>query len=79
MPRFRCPDCCCGPAVVLRPPKGALPVCSRCGNVMERQPLVRPIPLAVCLTVSSALVGLSIPALLGPPPPPRPPSSESLA
>ncbi|QNI55150.1 hypothetical protein SynBIOSE41_02659 [Synechococcus sp. BIOS-E4-1] len=54
-------------------------MCSRCGTVMERQPLVKPIPLAVFLAVSSALLGLSIPALLGPPPPPRPPTSENLA
>ncbi|WP_244279535.1 hypothetical protein [Synechococcus sp. UW179A] len=46
---------------------------------MERQPLIKPLPLAVFLAVSSALVGLSIPALLGPPPPTRPPRSETLA
>jgi len=77
MPRFRCPDCCCGPAIVLKPPKGALPVCSRCGTVMEQQPLVKPVPFLVLLAVGSALVGISIPALLGPPPPARPPASPS--
>ncbi|QNI58203.1 hypothetical protein SynBIOSU31_01326 [Synechococcus sp. BIOS-U3-1] len=46
---------------------------------MERQPLVKPIPLAVFLAVSTALAGLSIPALMGPPPAPRPPKSETLA
>lgn len=68
MPRFRCPDCCCGPAIVLRPPKGATPICSRCGTVLERQPLVRPIPLLVLLSVGTALIALSIPAVFVPEP-----------
>ncbi|MGC6483744.1 MAG: hypothetical protein ACON4T_09325 [Synechococcus sp.] len=57
---------------MLSPPKGATPICSRCGAVLERQPLVRPIPLLVLLTVGSALIALSIPAILVPyPPKPR--------
>ena len=69
MPRFRCPECCCGPAFVLHPPRGATPVCSRCGTVLEKQPLVRAIPLLVLLAVGSALVALSVPGLFSPPPP----------
>lgn len=71
MPRFRCPDCCCGPAIVLRPPKGATPICSRCGTVLERQPLVRPIPLFVFLGVSASFIVLSVPSLFFPQPAPR--------
>ena len=75
MPRFRCPDCCCGPAIVLRPPKGATPICSRCGTVLERQPVVRPIPLVIFLGVSASLIVLSVPSLFFPQPaPPRQPS-----
>ena len=75
MPRFRCPDCCCGPAIVLRPPKGATPICSRCGTVLERQPLVRPIPLIIFLGVTTSLIVLSVPSLFFPQPsPPRQPS-----
>ena len=78
MPRFRCPDCCCGPAIVLRPPKGATPICSRCGTVLERQPLVRPIPFLVLLSVGTALIALSIPALFVPEQPkPRSPLPDS--
>ena len=74
MPRFRCPDCCCGPAIVLRPPKGATPICSRCGTVLERQPLVRPIPLIIFLGVATSLIVLSVPSLFFPQPsPPRKP------
>lgn len=68
MPRFRCPECCCGPAIVLRPPKGTTPICSRCGTLLERQPTVRPIPLLVLLSVGTALIGLSIPAVFVPEP-----------
>ena len=64
MTRYRCPECCCGPAIVLHPPNGSVPVCSRCRTVMERQPLVRPVPLFVLLTVGSAWIAFSIPALL---------------
>ena len=71
MPRFRCPDCCCGPAIVLRPPKGATPICSRCGSVLERQPLVRPIPLLVFLGVGTSLIVLSVPSLFFPGPTPE--------
>lgn len=77
VPRYRCPECCCGPAIVLHPPKGSVPVCARCNTVMERQPLVRPGPLLVLLTVGSALIAISIPALLTPPPPPRPAASQT--
>ncbi|WP_186479234.1 hypothetical protein [Synechococcus sp. NOUM97013] len=79
MPRFRCRECCCGPAVVLHPPKGALPVCSSCGAVMERQPLVKPVPFLVLLAVGSALITMSLPGLLRPPATPKPPTSETLA
>jgi hypothetical protein len=72
MPRFRCPECCCGPAIVLRPPRGATPICSRCGTVLAKQPLVRPIPLLVLMAVGTALVALSLPALFSPPPPTGP-------
>ncbi|OUX72762.1 MAG: hypothetical protein CBC50_04910 [Synechococcus sp. TMED90] len=79
MPRYRCPECCCGPAIVLHPPKGSVPVCARCRTVMERQPLVRPGPLLVLLAVGSALIAISIPALLTPMPAPRPPASQTTA
>ena len=71
MPRYRCPSCCCGPAVVLKPPRGALPVCVRCGEPLEKQPLVRPFPLVVLVAVGSVLVMSSIP-LIQSPTPPRP-------
>ena len=70
MPRFRCPECCCGPAVVLHPPPGATPICVRCGTVLEKQPFVKPVPLLVLLAVGSALITLSIPALFTPRPQP---------
>ncbi len=72
MPRFRCPECCCGPAVVLHPPPGATPICAGCGTVLEKQPLVKPLPLLVLLAVGSALIPLSIPALFTPRPLPAP-------
>ena len=78
MPRFRCPECCCGPAVVLHPPNGATPICVRCGTVLEKQPLVKPVPLLVLLAVGSALITLSIPALFTPrpqPPQAKPPAA----
>ena len=78
MPRFRCPECCCGPAVVLHPPPGATPICAGCGTVLEKQPLVKPLPLLVLLAVGSALITLSIPALFTPrplPPPTNPPAT----
>ncbi len=68
MPRFRCPECCCGPAVVLHPPPGATPICMSCGAVLEKQPLVKPVPLLVFLAVGSALITLSMPALFTPRP-----------
>ncbi len=71
MPRFRCPDCCCGPAIVLHPPRGATPICSRCGGVLERQPLIRPVPMLVFLAVTTAFIGLSFPVLFVPRPEPR--------
>ncbi len=46
---------------------------------MERQPLVRPGPLLVLLAVGSALIAISIPALLTPMPAPRPPASQTTA
>ncbi|MEC8688130.1 MAG: hypothetical protein VXX57_01440 [Cyanobacteriota bacterium] len=66
MPRYRCPSCCCGPALVLRPPKGSIPICSRCRTPLERQPLVRPIPFLVLLAVGGVLVASSIPLLFTP-------------
>ena len=69
MPRYRCPSCCCGPAVVLKPPRGALPVCFRCGEPLQKQPLVRPFPLVVLVAVGSVLVMSSIPLMQGPSPP----------
>ena len=80
MPRFRCPECCCGPAVVLNPPPGATPICVRCGTVLEKQPLVKPLPLLVLLAVGSALITLSIPALFTPRPlpPPTNPSATTV-
>ncbi len=77
MPRFRCPECCCGPAVVLRPPPGETPICFRCGCVLEKQPLVKLGPLCVLLTVGTALIALSMPALFSPqplPPQTKPPA-----
>ena len=66
MPRYRCPTCCCGPAVVLRPPRGATPICPGCGEVLEKQPLVRPVPLLILITVGSVLVLSSFPMLQQP-------------
>ena len=43
-----------------------MPVCSQCGAVMDRQPLVRPLPLLILITVGSVLVASSIPALFDP-------------
>ncbi|MEB3158869.1 MAG: hypothetical protein VKK03_05340 [Synechococcus sp.] len=58
----------------MTPPKGAIPICSRCGTVLERQPIVRPIPFIVLLTVGSGLIALSIPGVFAPSgdPGPRP-------
>jgi len=78
MPRYHCPSCCCSPAVVLHPPKGVVPLCSSCATPMQRQPLVRPIPLLVLLTVGGVLVASSIPILFTPEPVPRS-RSENLA
>ncbi|MCB4398874.1 hypothetical protein FZX13_02690 [Synechococcus sp. MU1625] len=78
MPRYRCPSCCCGPALVLDPPKGVIPFCSSCATPLQRQPLVRPIPLFVLLTVGAVLVASSIPIMFNPQPPPRS-KSEKLA
>ena len=66
MPRYRCPSCCCGPALVLRPPKGATPICPRCQSPLEQQPLVRPVPLLILLSVGSVLVLSSFPILFQP-------------
>ena len=70
MPRYRCPSCCCGPALVLHPPKGVVPLCSSCATPLQRQPLVRPIRLLVLLTVGGVLVASSIPILFTPEPAP---------
>ena len=70
MPRYRCPSCCCGPALVLHPPKGGVPLCSSCATPLQRQPLVRPIPLLVLLTVGGVLVASSVPILFTPEPAP---------
>ena len=64
MPRFRCEYCCCGPAIVLHPPRGATPICSSCGTPLTRQPLVRPVAFLVLLAVGSVLVLGSFPLLL---------------
>ncbi len=66
MPRYRCPSCCCGPALVLHPPKGVVAHCSSCATPLQRQPLVRPIPLLVLLTVGGVLLASSIPILFTP-------------
>jgi len=71
MPRYRCPSCCCGPAVVLHPAKGVIPLCASCASPLQRQPLVRPIPLLVLLTVGGVLVASSIPILFTPEQAPR--------
>ena len=71
MPRYRCPSCCCSPALVLHPPKGVVPLCSSCATPLQRQPLVRPIPLLVLLTVGGVLVASSIPIMFTPEPAPR--------
>ena len=68
MPRFRCESCCCGPAIVLHPPRGATPICSSCGTPLTRQPLVRPVAFLVLLAVGSVLVLGSFPLLLEPHP-----------
>ena len=79
MPRYRCPSCCCGPAVVLQPPKGATPICSRCLTPLERQPLVRPLPLLILLSVGSVLVLSSVPILFNPSPPVQPERKDRMA
>ncbi|MAR06719.1 MAG: hypothetical protein CL862_06430 [Cyanobium sp. NAT70] len=76
MPRYRCPSCCCGPAIVLRPPKGAVPLCIRCQTPMEQQPLVRPVPLLILFSIGSVLVLSSIPVLFTPAPPVTPNQSQ---
>ena len=68
MPRFRCESCCCGPAIVLHPPRGATPICSSCGSPLTRQPLVRPLAFLVLIAVGSVLVLGSFPLLLEPRP-----------
>ena len=78
MPRYRCPSCCCGPAVVLQPPKGATPICSRCRTPLERQPLVRPLPMLILLSVGSVLVLSSVPILFNPSPPGDPERKDRL-
>ncbi|WP_244272224.1 hypothetical protein [Synechococcus sp. N5] len=70
MPRYRCPSCCCGRALVLHPPKGGVLLCSSCATPLQRQPLVRPIPLLVLLTVGGVLVASSVPILFTPEPAP---------
>ena len=77
MPRYRCPSCCCGPALVLHPPKGASPICSGCGTALERQPLVRPLPLLILLGVGTVLIASSIPVLFEPRRPQRDRQSKS--
>ena len=79
MPRYRCPSCCCGPAVVLQPPKGVTPICSRCRTPLERQPLVRPLPLLILLSVGSVLVLSSVPILFNPSPPVQPERKDRMA
>ena len=54
------------PGLVLHPPKGVVPLCSSCATPLQRQPLVRPIPLLVLLTVGGVLVASSIPILFTP-------------
>ena len=80
MPRFRCASCCCGPAKVLHPPRGATPICPDCGTPLTRQPLVRPLGLLVLLAVGSVLIVGSFPLLLeSEPRPPLTVESESLS
>ena len=78
MPRFRCETCCCGPAIVLHPPRGATPICSSCGAALTRQPLVRPVAFLVLIAVGSVLVLGSF-ALLMEPRPERETHSETTA
>ncbi len=54
--------------MVLNVPADVVPVCSRCGTTLERQPLVRPLPLLVFLAVGTALLSLAIPGLIPPAP-----------
>jgi hypothetical protein len=68
MPRYRCPSCCCGPALVLRPPKGAVPICGYCQTPLEKQPMIKLIPFMVLLAVGSVLVASSFPLLFEPKP-----------
>jgi len=78
MPRFRCVDCCCGPAMVLDPPRGVTPICASCGAPLTRQARVRPLGLVVLLAVGSVLVLGSVPLLVEPrPSQPRPGPTES--
>jgi len=65
---------------VLRPPKGATPICPGCGEVLVKQPIVRPIPLLILITVGSVLVLSSFPILLEPlPSPPQRPTRDERA
>ncbi|MFL0789244.1 MAG: hypothetical protein AB8E87_03355 [Prochlorococcus sp.] len=75
MPRYRCLHCCCGSAIVLKPPAGAVPLCPRCASPLERQPLVRPIPLLVLLAVGSSLLVITLPGLIPPAAPPITPAT----
>ena len=77
MPRYRCVQCCCGPALVLKPPSGAVPLCPRCSSPLELQPLVRPIPFLVLLAVGASLVAISLPGLIKPAAPPVTPAMPS--
>ena len=61
-----------GPALVLHPPKVATPICTRCRTPLERQPLVRPLPLLILLSVGSVLVLSSVPMLFNPSAPVQP-------
>ena len=57
-------------AIVLHPPKNAIPICSLCQTPLEKQPLVKPLPLLVLVFVGTVLVLSSFPMLFSPTPSP---------
>jgi uncharacterized paraquat-inducible protein A len=76
--RLRCPEC----GLRLSEPEAAArngDTCPRCGDLLERVPLVRPIPALLALGVSAGLLAWSLPVLRPASPPPSLPSEPDVA